>query len=114
MWTDEPHASRSGNMSVGMLWVGHLGPTQSQCQKGTFTVASGAGTPLLTWTGTQAMHGPARVDIKWKDIAARPFKVVVLVELAAQACKEGCTQSDAARVHCCRLAGNFVDLPVHG
>ena len=44
------------------------------------------------------MNGPAGADIKWKGIAARPFKVVVLVELAAQARKEGCAQSDAARV----------------
>jgi hypothetical protein len=34
------------------------------------------------------MNGPAGADIKWKGIAARPFKVVVLVELAAQAHKE--------------------------
>ena len=44
------------------------------------------------------MNGPAGVDVKWKGIAARPFKVVVLVELALQARKEGCTQSDVAKV----------------
>ena len=60
------------------------------------------------------MNGPARVDTKWKDIAARPFKVVVLVESAAQARKEGCTQSDAAKVHCCGLAGSLAGLLVHG
>ena len=57
-----------------------------------------AGTPIPTWTVTQVMNGPAGADIKWKGIAARPFKVVVLVELAARARKEGCAQSDAARV----------------
>ena len=57
-----------------------------------------AGTPIPTRIVTKTMNGPARVDIKWKDIAARPFKVVVLVELASQARKEGCTQSDAAKV----------------
>ena len=50
------------------------------------------------------MNGPAGVDIKWKDIAARPFKVVVLVELAAQARKEVCTRPDAAKSARCDLA----------
>ena len=74
-----------------------------------------AGTPIPTWTVTQVMNGPAGVDVKWKGmlrIAARPFKVVVLVELAAGS-EEGCTQSDAARVHCCGLAGSLAGLPVH-
>ena len=63
------------------------------------------------------MNGPAGVDIKWKDIAARPFKVVVLLELAAQARKleEGCAQSDAAILSaCCGPAGSFTGLSVHG
>ncbi len=65
------------------------------------------------------MNGPARVDIKWQDIAARPFKVVVLVELALQARKEGCTQSDhdASKVRCVPVAvwqAALRALPVHG
>jgi hypothetical protein len=39
------------------------------------------------------MNGPAEVDIKRKDIAARPFMVVFLVGLAARY-----AQSDTARV----------------
>ena len=57
-----------------------------------------AGTLIPTCMVTTMMNGPAGFDIKWKDIAARPFKVVLLVELAARAHKEGCAQSDAARV----------------
>jgi hypothetical protein len=71
-----------------------------------------AGTLIPTCMVTTMMNGPAGFDIKWKDIAARPFKVVVLVELAAGS-EEGCTQSDAARVHCCGLAGSFAGLPMH-
>ena len=68
------------------------------------------------------MNGPAGADIKWKGIAARPFKVVVLVELAAQARKEGCAQSDAARVpvavwqaalRACQCTPGLLSLPGH-
>ena len=58
------------------------------------------------------MNGPAGFDIKWKDIAARPFKVVVLVELAAGS-EEGCTQSDAAKVPVAVWQAAFAGLPVY-